>query len=170
MKPTETELKIKQKVITLYLAGEDIDTIVNSCHKSKRTVYRYIQAYEDGTLNIDMSQVAKKVAQFKEEEAKDIFDILKSNSYANKVAMALEKINSDAMDKEIEIRGIRGVTNLIGVLIDKRLKSYTVEIEKENLKLKQELASNSRVIQFVGEEPVYELDNKLSERNIKDIS
>lgn len=162
--------EIQKLAITMYMADEDVKDIVHVTGKSERTIYRYIEQWKNKELDIDLSEVKKVVSNFKKEEALDILDILTSNSYSGKVKKALDLISEKELAKEIEVRGIRNVTAFIGTLIDKRLKSYSIELERENMKLKKELATNGRVIQFVGEEPVYEVSTELQENDITNIS
>lgn len=161
---------VKRQALQLYLVGIDIDKIVEIVGKSQRTIYRYIKEYEEGKCDIDLSNVVTNVKKFQEKEFNDLLDVLSSKIYIDKITMALDKIDDQQIENELKKNGIRGVTGFIGTLVDKRLKSYTVILEKENLKLKKQVASNSRVVQFVGEEPVYEIDHQLQNDDTQSIS
>ena len=165
-----TKKDVKRQALQMYISGVDTDKIANTCQLSERTVYRYIKEYDEGKSNVDVSKTVSAVKKFREQELEDLLDILKSTTYIDKIAMVLDNITEVEVQKELGKNGLRGVTVLFGTMVDKRLKSYTVEMERENLKLKKKLASNHRVIQFIGEEPVYELDNKLPQDNTKNIS
>lgn len=156
-----SDKEIKRQVLQLYISGIDADTIAKVVEKSKRTVYRYIKAYENGECDIDMSNIVTGVKKFREQELEDLLEILSSKLYIDKVSMALDRIDETQIDNELKKNGIRGVTGFIGTLIDKRLKSYTVELERENLKLKKDIVTSKRTIVFEGENAN---DTKLSQK------
>jgi hypothetical protein len=162
--------EIQKLAITMHLADEDVKDIVTVTKKSERTIYRYIEQFNNGELDIDLSDVKRTVSEFKKDESLDILGILKSNSYSGKVKEALGLIDKKTMQEEIANRGIGNITRFIGTLIDKRLKSYTHELEKENLELKKKMADNGRQIVFVNEDEVYASGVKLPNEHIKNIS
>lgn len=136
---------------------------------SKRTVERKITAYKNGEMPY-CDNIVENMSQFETQEEEAIINMLKSEGYANIVRFSLKAITEERITKEIDTRGLRGVTALVGTLIDKRLKSYAIDLERENLKLKNEIASNTRQIVFVGEETIIANDNQLQKEHIKDIS
>lgn len=167
MKQTPRE-KDKQ-IVGLYKRNKSAQEISEVVGVSKRTVERKIRAYNEGEMPY-CDNIAQKVSQWEKEEEELIFNMIKSDGYANIVKMGLESITQERIDKEYEKGGVRAITMMVGTLIDKRLKSSSVDLERANLKLKKELAANSRIIQFVGEEPVYEVDNQLPQNDTKRIS
>jgi len=162
--------EIQKLAITMYEAKEDVKDIVEVTGKSERTIYRYIEQWKNKELDIDLSEVKKTVSKFKKQEALDILDILTSNSYSKRVQTALGLIDEKSLKDEMAARGIGNITRFIGTLIDKRLKSYSIELERENIALKKDLAKNGRVIVFEGEGEIYEGNDKLPQENPQDIS
>ena len=167
MKPTTRE--INKLIIGKHTHGDKVQEIADSVGVSKRTVERRIKDFADGKLEY-CRNIDKLMADFIKQEDETVLNILKSSDYAHIVKMGLSSITQEQIDKELSARGLRGVTGLIGTLIDKRLKSYSIDLERDNLKLKNEIASNTRQIVFVGEEPIIANNNKLQEEHIKDIS
>lgn len=165
-----TQADIK-KIIGLYKSGDKYkpQEIANIVGVSKRTVERKIKDYEAGKYPF-CDNVVKGVSQFEKEEDIEILDIIKSNSYSKIVNMGLRSLTQERIDEELDNKGIRGVVGMIGTLIDKRLKSYAIELEKENLELKTKIASNSRSVVFMNEGEIYASSNELPNRHTKGIS
>ena len=162
---------IQKLALTMhFIKNDDIKKIVEVTGKSERTIYRYIADYNSGKLVIDLTDVKKIVKEHKRQEAIDILDILQSNSYSALVKTAMSKITDEQIDKELSQRGIRNVVGLIGTFIDKRLKSYSIELERENKALKDKLISNGRQIVFMNEGELYASSDELPNRHTEDIS
>lgn len=169
MKKKLTTREINKLIVGKHSHGDKDQEIANSVGVSKRTVERRLKAYRDGELEY-CSVIGEVMADFTKQEDDNILNLLKSEGYANIVKMGLKSITQSRIDSELDIRGIGSVTRLIGTLVDKRLKSYAIDLERENLKLKNEIASNTRQIVFVGEESIVANNNKLQENNTKNIS
>lgn len=162
---------IQKLALTMhFIKNDDIKKIVEVTGKSERTIYRYIADYNSGKLDIDLTDVKKIVNDYKKIEAQDILEILQSNSYTKLVNTAISKITDEQIDKELSQRGIRNVVGLIGTFIDKRLKSYSIELERENKALKDKLISNGRQIVFMNEGELYASSDELPNRHTEDIS
>ena len=162
---------IQKLALTMhFIKNDDIKKIVEVTGKSERTIYRYIADYNSGKIVIDLTDVKKIVKEHKRQEAIDILDILQSNSYSALVKTAMSKITDEQIDKELSQRGIRNVVGLIGTFIDKRLKSYSIELERENKALKDKLISNGRQIVFMNEGELYASSDELPNRHTEDIS
>lgn len=167
--PKQTSREIDKHIIGKWKLGVKPMEIAELVGVSKRTVERKVKSYTDGNMPY-CDNIVEKMSQFEKEEEEAIINLLKSEGYADIVRFSLKNITEARIIKEMDTKGLRGVTGLVGTLIDKRLKSYAIDLERENLKLKTEIASNTRQVYFVGEEQINEHNNKLQENDIKSIS
>lgn len=165
----QTSREIDKHIIGKWKLGVRPLEIAELVGVSKRTVERKIEKYNKGDMPY-CDNIVENMSQFEKEEEEAIINLLKSEGYADIVRFSLKNITEARIIKEMDTKGLRGVTGLIGTLIDKRLKSYAIDLERENLKLKNKIASNIRHVTFVGEEQIIEYDNQLQENDTQDIS
>lgn len=140
-------------IVGYYVNGKTATETAKLVGVSKRTVERKIVKYRNGEMPY-CDNVVKGVSLWEKEAEDKIIQIIRSEGYSNIIKYSLEKITPEQVDKELDLRGIRGVTNLVGMLIDKRHKTYTIQLERENLALKNGMIKQQRNVVFMNEEEV----------------
>lgn len=151
MMAKQTTREIDKHIIGKWKLGVKPQEIAELVGVSKRTVERKVRSYNDGEMPY-CDNIVEKMSQFEIEQENAIIGMLKSEGYADIVKFSLKNITEERIIKEMDTRGLRGVTGLIGTLIDKRLKSYAIDLERENVALKKRIISTERIIVFEGED------------------
>ena len=136
---------------------------------SRGTVIKYLK----NNLYIKSRQNEQFVQQYKEikqNEAKEILDIVRSERYSTIANDIVDLFDKDSLEKERDVRGIRSLTALLGNTIDKtialkrlalderklNIQERTLQLKEEELKARLENPDAFATVQIINDAPIKE--------------
>ena len=158
----------RERDLTIAALYEDLNSMNEVAKRvgvSKGTVYNVLKKLENEPEDERIiNEIKKTVKERNEEETADILELIKGARVTSIVGKAINMLDSDeTLKQQIEKYGIQGITNMVGMLVDKSLKLQSMELERQNLELKNKELSNTRYIVIEGENDDQEDSTELSE-------
>lgn len=140
-------------IVALYQDLNSMNEVAKRIGVSKGTVYNVLKKFENEPEDERiMNEIKKTVKERNEEETADILEMIKGARVSSIVGKAIKMLDKDStLQQQIDKYGIQGITNMVGMLVDKSLKLQSMELERQNLELRNKEISNTRYIVIEGE-------------------
>lgn len=123
-------------ILAMIHEGHSQRYIADKLGMSKANIARVVKRVKDTPLNDYAQAILDKMKADREESQSKMMDLIESSQYYNTVERALQKLTDQAMDNEIEQRGIGNIYKLIGTFIDKTTSLQRLRLEREQVALK----------------------------------
>lgn len=123
-------------ILAMIHEGHSQRYIADKLGMSKANIARVVKRVKDTPLNDYAQAILDKMKADREESQSKMMDLIESSQYYNTVERALQKLTDQAMDDEIEQRGIGNIYKLIGTFIDKTTSLQRLRLEREQVALK----------------------------------
>ncbi len=123
-------------ILAMIHEGHSQRYIADKLGMSKANIARVVKRVKETPLNDYAQAILDKMKADREESQSKMMDLIESSQYYNTVERALQKLTDQAMDDEIEQRGIGNIYKLIGTFIDKTTSLQRLRLEREQVALK----------------------------------
>lgn len=123
-------------ILAMVHEGHSQRYIADKLGMSKANIARVVKRLKETPLNEYAQAILDKMKADREENQAKMMDLIESSQYYNTVERALLKLDDQAMDNEIEQRGIGNIYKLIGTFIDKATSLQRLRLEREQVMLK----------------------------------
>lgn len=123
-------------ILAMIHEGHSQRYIADKLGMSKANIARVVKRVKETPLNDYAQAILDKMKADREESQSKMMDLIESSQYYNTVERALQKLTDQAMDNEIEQRGIGNIYKLIGTFIDKTTSLQRLRLEREQVALK----------------------------------
>lgn len=123
-------------ILAMIHEGHSQRYIADKLGMSKANIARVVKRVKETPLNDYAQAILDKMKADREESQSKMMELIESSQYYNTVERALQKLTDQAMDNEIEQRGIGNIYKLIGTFIDKTTSLQRLRLEREQVALK----------------------------------
>lgn len=123
-------------ILAMIHEGHSQRYIADKLGMSKANIARVVKRVKETPLNDYAQAILDKMKADREESQSKMMELIESSQYYNTVERALHKLTDQAMDNEIEQRGIGNIYKLIGTFIDKTTSLQRLRLEREQVALK----------------------------------
>jgi hypothetical protein len=136
----------RQHVFVLYEELGSMQKVADALGITKGYVH---QILHNKNLKKKSKQLVNAVKQAKQESNNELLELIQSTQVSNIVTLAMSKLTSEAMDKDIERGGIANMYRLIGMFTDKVLSAKDHDIKLKQLEIRQkELAIKEKELEL----------------------
>ena len=123
-----------EKAIALYAELQNYSEVARRLDVAPNTVRNIIKRAENNERNAEILQEYKEV---KKNERLEILELVKSAKYSRIANDIVGLLDRESLRTELEKRGIRNLTALLGNSVDKIVKVHELEIHKKKLELQE---------------------------------
>lgn len=123
-------------ILAMIHEGHSQRYIADKLGMSKTNVARVVKRVKETPLNDYAQAILDKMKTDREQSQAKMMDLIESSQYYNTVERALYKLTDQALNDEIEQRGIGNIYKMIGTFIDKSTALQRLRLEREQVALK----------------------------------
>ena len=129
-----TKKERDQKIITMLNAGEPFSSIAKRLKISKGTVHNVHKRWQKDD---DKSKILNELEQITQQQTKDIIDMVRSTQYHQVAKYALDLLNEQNMNEEVDRNGITTIYRMLGQFIDKTTSVEELDIKRRQIAIRE---------------------------------